>query len=78
VIVRPKTSKKGRRLLARREKVTMTLAVDVTDDQGRTTTWPGSCASAAYIGWCMCGAGGRERCCFAWPPMWRVGPTLAP
>jgi Ca2+-binding RTX toxin-like protein len=38
VIVRPKTSKKGRRLIARRKRVTMTLAVDVTDDQGRTTT----------------------------------------
>ena len=38
VIVRPKTSKKGRKLLARRKQVTMTLAVDVTDDQGRTTT----------------------------------------
>ena len=38
VIVRPKTSRKGRRLLSRRTKVTMTLAVDVTDDQGRTTT----------------------------------------
>jgi RTX calcium-binding nonapeptide repeat (4 copies) len=38
VIVRPKTNKKGRKLLKRRTKVTMTLAVDVTDDQGRTTT----------------------------------------
>jgi hypothetical protein len=38
VIVRPKTSKKGRKLLSRRKRVTMTLAVDVTDDQGRTTT----------------------------------------
>jgi hypothetical protein len=38
VIVRPKTSKKGRKLLKRRKRVTMTLAVDVTDDQGRTTT----------------------------------------
>jgi Ca2+-binding RTX toxin-like protein len=38
VIVRPKTSKTGRKLLKRRSKVTMTLAVDVTDDQGRTTT----------------------------------------
>jgi hypothetical protein len=38
VIVRPKTSKKGRKLLSRRRQVTMTLAVDVTDDQARTTT----------------------------------------
>jgi hypothetical protein len=38
VIARPKTSKKGRKLLSRRKRVTMTLAVDVTDDQGRTTT----------------------------------------
>lgn len=38
VTVRPKTSKKGRKLLKRRRRVTMTLAVDVTDDQGRTTT----------------------------------------
>jgi Ca2+-binding RTX toxin-like protein len=38
VIVRPKLSKKGRKLLARRKKVSLTLAVDVTDDQGRTTT----------------------------------------
>jgi hypothetical protein len=38
VIVRPKLSTWGRKLLSRRSKVTMTLAVDVTDDQGRTTT----------------------------------------
>ena len=38
VIVRPKTSKAGRKLLKRRSTVGMTLAVDVTDDQGRTTT----------------------------------------
>ena len=38
MIVRPKTSKKGRKLLKRRTQGQMTLAVDVTDDQGRTTT----------------------------------------
>jgi hypothetical protein len=38
VIVRPKPSNKGRKLLSRRKRVTMTLAVGVTDDQGRTTT----------------------------------------
>jgi Ca2+-binding RTX toxin-like protein len=38
VTLKPKTSKKGRKLLKRRTKVGMTLAVDVLDDQGRTTT----------------------------------------
>ena len=38
VTLRPKTSRRGRRLLKRRTKVGMTLAVDVRDDQGRTTT----------------------------------------
>ena len=38
VIVRPKATKKGRKLIKRRSRLTMTLAVDVTDDQGRTTT----------------------------------------
>ncbi|HEU4842191.1 MAG TPA: calcium-binding protein [Ilumatobacteraceae bacterium] len=34
----PKTSKKGRKTLGRRSRVRMTLAVDVTDEQGRVTT----------------------------------------
>jgi hypothetical protein len=38
VIVRPKLTKQGRKLLRHRKKAAMTLAVDVTDDQGRTTT----------------------------------------
>ena len=38
IVLRPKTSRKGRKLLRRRTKVGMTLAVDVTDDQGRVTT----------------------------------------
>ena len=33
-----KTNKRGRRLFKRRTRVGMTLAVDVRDDQGRTTT----------------------------------------
>jgi len=37
-VVRPKTSRRGRRLLKRRTKVGMTLVVDVRDDQGRITT----------------------------------------
>ena len=38
VTLRPKTSRKGRKLLKRRTKVGMTLAVDVVDEQGHTTT----------------------------------------
>ncbi len=38
ILLKPKTSKKGRKLLKRRTKVGMTLAVDVTDDKGQVTT----------------------------------------
>jgi len=38
IVLTPKTSRKGRKLLKRRSKVRMTLAVDVTDDQGHVTT----------------------------------------
>ena len=38
VLLRPKTNKKGRKLLKRRSRVGMTLAVDVTDEQGQVTT----------------------------------------
>jgi molybdenum-dependent DNA-binding transcriptional regulator ModE len=38
VTLRPKVTKKGRKLIKRHRRLTMTLAVDVTDDQGRTTT----------------------------------------
>jgi Ca2+-binding RTX toxin-like protein len=38
VTLKPKTSKQGRKLLKRRTKVGMTLAVDVIDDKGNTTT----------------------------------------
>jgi hypothetical protein len=38
VVLRPKTNKRGRRLFKRRTRVGMTLAVDVTDDQGQVVT----------------------------------------
>ena len=38
VLLRPKTNKRGRKLLKRRTRVGMTLAVDVTDDQGQVVT----------------------------------------
>ena len=38
IVLKPKTNKKGRKLLKRRTKVGMTLAVDVTDDKGQVTT----------------------------------------
>ena len=38
IVLKPKTNKKGRKLLKRRTKVGMTLAVDVTDDQRQVTT----------------------------------------
>ena len=38
ILLKPKTSKKGRKLLKRRTKVGITLAVDVTDDKGQVTT----------------------------------------
>ena len=36
VLLRPKTNKRGRKLLKRRARVGMTLAVDVTDDLARS------------------------------------------
>ena len=44
LVLRPKTNKKGRKLLKRRTRVGMTLAVDVTDDQGRVTTLARACS----------------------------------
>jgi RTX calcium-binding nonapeptide repeat (4 copies) len=38
LVLRPKTSKKGRKVLRRSRRVRLTLAVDVTDEQGRVTT----------------------------------------
>ena len=38
IVLKPKTNKKGRKLLKRRTKVGMTLAVDVTDDKREVTT----------------------------------------
>ena len=37
-VLRPRTSRRGRRQLKRRTRVGITLVVDVRDDQGRTTT----------------------------------------
>lgn len=38
LVLRPRPSKRGHRLLQRRRRVTMTLAVDVTDERGTVTT----------------------------------------
>ena len=38
IVLKPKSNKKGRKLLKRRTKVGMTLAVDVTDEKREVTT----------------------------------------